>query len=214
MRRSESAAVSWAMKIVYGWAESVLKESTAEKHARSGIWKGIEYSFDSFHNIGHSNRCDIHLQLVKNIFRMLRPTWKGKCQQTKKWTNTNYASAFSYLSNIKSKRICNMIINLSKWNHMITVHPKTSIFYYLIYIYNVFISLIFTVNDDHVNEHDDHLVEEVAPFYGVKVLSHNLKSFRLFSVSLDFRCSFIREILNVQRKILANYNSWCSLFVF
>ena len=57
----------------------------------------------------------------------------------------------------------------------------------------VFISLIFTVNDDHVNEHDDH--QEVAPFYGVKVLSHNLKSFRLFSVSLDFRCSFIREIL-------------------
>ena len=78
----------------------------------------------------------------------------------------------------------------------------------------VFISLIFTVNDDHVNEHDDHFVEEVAPFYGVKVLSHNLKSFRLFSVSLDFRCSFIREIWNVQWKMLANYNSWCSLFVF
>ena len=184
------------MKIVYGWAESVLKESTVEKHARSGIWKGIEYSFDSFHNIGHSYRCDIHLQLVKNMFRMLRPTWKGKCQQTKKWTNTNYASAFSYLSNIKSKSICNMIINLSKWNYMITVHPKTSIFYFLLlnlHLQWVFISSIFTVNDDHVNEHDDHLVEEVAPFYGVKVLSHNLKSFRLFSVSLDFRCSLLEK---------------------
>ena len=87
-RWSESAAVSWVMKIVYGWTESVLKESTVEKHAWSGIWKVIEYSFDSFH--------DIHLQLVKNTFRMLRPTWKRKCQQTKKWTNTNYASAFSY----------------------------------------------------------------------------------------------------------------------